>query len=103
QVKDEITLAQIMIYPSLTEAHKQDLINRLKKIKQDILAGESFESQARIYSEDEGSAANGGLYKNINKGQMVKPFEAADLNLQENEISDNVESEFGYHIIQLLK
>lgn len=103
QVKDEITLAQIMIYPSLTEAHKQDLINRLKKIKQDILAGESFESQARIYSEDEGSAANGGLYKNINKGQMVKPFEAAALNLQENEISDPVESEFGYHIIQLLK
>ena len=31
QVKDEVTLAQIMIYPSLTEAHKQELINRLKK------------------------------------------------------------------------
>lgn len=103
QVKDEVTLAQIMIYPTLTETHKQELISRLKKIKQDILAGESFESQARIYSEDEGSAANGGLYKNINKGQMVKPFEAAALNLQENEISDPVESEFGFHIIQLLK
>jgi peptidyl-prolyl cis-trans isomerase SurA len=35
---------------------------------------ESFESQARIYSEDEGSAANGGLIKNIYKGQMVKPL-----------------------------
>jgi peptidyl-prolyl cis-trans isomerase SurA len=103
QVKEEVTLAQIMMYPTLTEAHKQDLINRLKKIKQDILGGETFESQARIYSEDEGSAANGGLYKNINKGQMVKPFEAAALNLQENEISDPIESEFGFHIIQLLK
>ncbi|TZF95274.1 peptidylprolyl isomerase [Chryseobacterium panacisoli] len=103
QVKDEVTLAQIMIYPTLTEAHKQELINRLKKIKQDILGGETFESQARIYSEDEGSAANGGLYKNINKGQMVKPFEAAALNLQENDISDPIESEFGFHIIQLLK
>ncbi|CAI8899326.1 peptidylprolyl isomerase [Chryseobacterium sp. IT-36CA2] len=103
QVKDEVTLAQIMIYPTLTEAHKQELINRLKKIKQDIAGGETFESQARIYSEDEGSAANGGLYKNINKGQMVKPFEAAALNLQENEISDPIESEFGFHIIQLLK
>ncbi|MEI3792037.1 MULTISPECIES: peptidylprolyl isomerase [Chryseobacterium] len=103
EVKDEISLAQIMIYPKLTDAHKEDLIKRLNKIKQDIAAGETFESQARIYSEDEGSAANGGLYKNINKGQMVKPFEAAALNLQENEISDPIESEFGYHIIQLIK
>ncbi|MGG5210198.1 peptidylprolyl isomerase [Chryseobacterium sp. MIQD13] len=103
EVKDEISLAQIMIYPKLTEAHKEDLIKRLNKIKQDIAGGETFESQARIYSEDEGSAANGGLYKNIYKGQMVKPFEAAALNLQENEISDPIESEFGYHIIQLIK
>ncbi len=103
EVKDEVSLAQIVLYPKLTEAHKEDLIKRLKKIKQDIMAGETFESQARIYSEDEGSAANGGLYKNIYKGQMVKPFEAAALNLQENEISDPVESEFGYHIVQLVK
>jgi len=103
EVKDEISLAQIMIYPKLTEAHKEDLIKRLNKIKQDIAGGETFESQARIYSEDEGSAANGGLYKNISKGQMVKPFEAAALNLQENEISEPIESEFGYHIIQLIK
>ncbi|KFF26938.1 peptidylprolyl isomerase [Chryseobacterium vrystaatense] len=103
EVKDEISLAQIMMYPKLTEAHKEDLIKRLKKIKQDIAGGETFESQARIYSEDEGSAANGGLYKNIAKGQMVKPFEAAALNLQENEISDPIESEFGYHIVQLIK
>jgi peptidyl-prolyl cis-trans isomerase SurA len=101
EVKDEVTLAQISIYPKLTEAHKDEIIARLKKIKQDILNGESFDSQARIYSEDPGSAANGGLMKNISKGQMVKPFEAAALNLQEGEISDPVESEFGYHIIQL--
>lgn len=103
EIKDEVSLSQITMYPKLTEAHREELINKLKKIKQDILAGESFESQARIYSEDEGSAANGGLYKNIAKGQMVKPFEAAALNLQEDEISDPIESEFGYHIIQLIK
>lgn len=103
QVKDEVSLGQIVMYPKLTEAHKQELINKLDKIKKDIKGGESFESQARIYSEDEGSAANGGLYKNINKGQMVKPFEAAALNLQEGDISDPIESEFGYHIIQLIK
>ncbi|UPQ75640.1 peptidylprolyl isomerase [Chryseobacterium nepalense] len=103
EIKDEVSLSQIMMYPKLTESHKEDLINRLKKIKKDIEGGESFESQARIYSEDPGSASNGGLMKNISKGQMVKPFEAAALNLQEGEISDPIESEFGYHIIQLVR
>lgn len=103
EIKDEVSLSQIVMNPKLTEAHKEELINKLKKIKKDIEGGETFESQARIYSEDEGSAANGGFYKNINKGQMVKPFEAAALNLQEGEISEPVESEFGYHLIQLVK
>lgn len=103
QIKDEVSLSQIVMNPVLTDAHKEELINKLKKIKKDILAGESFESQARIYSEDPASAPNGGLIKNIFKGQMVKPFEAAALNLQEDEISEPIESEFGYHIIQLLK
>lgn len=103
EVKDEVSLSQIVMYPKLTDAHKDEIIAKLKKIKQDIINGESFESQARIYSEDPGSASNGGLYKNIAKGKMVKPFEAAALNLQEGEISEPVESEFGYHLIQLVK
>lgn len=103
EVKDEVSLAQIIMYPKLTDAHKDEIIARLNKIKQDILGGETFESQARIYSEDPGSASNGGLYKNISKGKMVKPFEAAALNLQEGEMSDPIESDFGYHLIQLVK
>lgn len=103
EVKEEVVLSQIVMYPKLTEAHKDEIINKLKKIKQDILNGESFELQARIYSEDEDSTSNGGLYKNISKGKMVKPFEAAALNLQEGEISDPIETKYGYHIIQLVK
>lgn len=103
EVKDEVSLSHITMYPKLSQAHKDEIIARLNKIKQDIAAGESFESQARIYSEDPGSASNGGLYKNISRGKMVKPFEAAALNLQEGEISEPVESEFGYHLIQLIK
>lgn len=102
-VKDEVVLSKISIFPKLSEAHKKEIIAKLNKIKEDIKNGESFENQARIYSEDEGSAALGGLYKNINVGQMVKPFEAAALNLQEGEISDPVESEYGYHLITLIK
>ncbi len=103
-VKDEVSISQIVMYPKLTEAHKDDIKNRLRKMKQDIQSGkESFEQLARIYSEDTGSASNGGLYTNISKGRMVKPFEAAALNLQEGEISEPVETEYGYHLIQLVK
>lgn len=102
-VKDEVSLSKISMYPKLSESHRKEIIDKLKKIKQDIKNGDSFENLARIYSEDEGSAAVGGLYKNINMGQMVKPFEAAALNLQEGDISDPVESEFGFHLIQLVK
>lgn len=102
-VKDEVSLAHIYMFPKLTEAHKDEIKARLLKIKQDVLNGESFEQMARIYSEDEGSAAAGGLYTNVPRGRMVKPFEAAALNLQDGEISDPVETEYGYHIIQLVK
>lgn len=103
EVKEEVILSQIVMYPKLTEAHKEEIINKLKRIRENILNGESFEFQARIYSEDEGSASNGGLYRNVSRGTMVKPFEAAALNLQEGEISEPVETEYGYHIIQLVK
>ncbi len=103
EVKDEVSLSQITMYPKLTNAHKDDIIAKLNKIKQDILAGETFESQARIYSDDPGSASKGGLYTNISRGKMVKQFEAAALNLQEGEMSEPVESDFGYHLIQLVK
>ncbi len=102
-VNDEVSLSQISIFPKLTDAHKKELTDKLNKIKQDIQNGESFENLARIYSDDPGSASKGGLYTNIAKGKMVKPFEAAALNLQEGEISDPVESDFGYHLIQLIK
>lgn len=103
EVKDEVVLSQIVMFPKLTETHKNEIINKLKNIRQNILNGENFELQARIYSEDENSASNGGLYQNIPRGRMVKPFEAAALNLQEGEISGPIETEFGYHIIQLIK
>ena len=81
--------------------NKKSLINLKNQTR--YLNGETFENKARIYSDDPGSAANGGLYTNIGRGKMVKIFEATALNLQEGEISDPVESEFGFHIIQLVK
>jgi peptidyl-prolyl cis-trans isomerase D len=60
-----------------------------------------FEKLARENSKDSGSAANGGDLGFFGKGMMVKPFEDAVLKLKPGEISDVVESDFGFHIIKL--
>lgn len=60
-----------------------------------------FEKLAREDSKDPGSAAQGGDLGWFGRGMMVKPFEDAVFNLQEGQISDVVESDFGFHIIRL--
>lgn len=72
-----------------------------KEIKEKIDNGENFEELAKKYSEDTGSAANGGALGAFGKGQMVKEFEEVAFSLGEGEISDIVKSQYGYHIIKV--
>jgi peptidyl-prolyl cis-trans isomerase D len=60
-----------------------------------------FADLARKNSQDEGSAPNGGDLDFFGRGAMVKPFDEAAFNLKPGEISNVVESDFGYHVIQL--
>ncbi len=99
----ELEISQIVITPKVDDAEKQRVITRLKEIKQEVLDGASFKTRAVIYTDDRASASSGGFYRINKKTPFVKEFKDVAYSLQEGEISDPFETEFGYHIIFLEK
>ena len=75
---------------------------RLLAIKKRLLGGESFASLARANSDDKGSALKGGSLDWVVPGALVPEFEKAMNNLKINELSDPVQTQFGWHLIQVL-
>ncbi len=102
----ELKVAQIVAKPKVTEEAKQKVIDKLKQFKADVVEnGASFRSKAVLYSDDKNSGRQGGRLGalNRNKQRMVKEFREVAFQLQEGEISDPFETEFGFHIIYLEK
>jgi peptidyl-prolyl cis-trans isomerase SurA len=99
----EVEIGQIVRYAKTTKAQKDELFKRLLDYKKRVENGEKFEELAKLYSEDLGSGKRGGDLGFAKRGQMVPPFEAAALKLKPNQMSDVVESEFGFHLIKLLE
>jgi peptidyl-prolyl cis-trans isomerase SurA len=99
----ELEIAQIVIAPKVSQAEKQVVIDRLKEIKQQVQEGASFTTKAVLYTEDPGSRSSGGFYKINKKTPFVKEFKDVAFSLQEGEISEPFETEFGFHIIYLEK
>lgn len=75
--------------------------SRITKIDNDLKNGASFDSLALEFSEDTGSAKNGGDLGFFERRQMVQPFDEAVFKLKVGEISPIVKTRFGYHIIKL--
>jgi len=98
----QLGFQQIVIYPEITKEDKKMAYEKLAGLRNDIVvSGKSFESIARLYSMDPGSAPMGGKIA-ATKGMMVPQFESTFFKLKPNEISEIIETEFGYHIIKLL-
>lgn len=86
-----------------TDADEAAARAQIADIKNQLAKGASFDELARKYSEDVGSAKQGGDLGWVESGQMVKPFEDALFAMQAGEVSDVVESQFGLHLIKLEK
>lgn len=99
-IGNQIIVSQIIKYPKITEAQKQDVIQKLKDIKQEIQNGADFKVLARKYSEDPSVIQNKGEMSWQKRGNFVPEYEAAIFNMKEGEL-DIVESDFGFHLIQL--
>ena len=89
-------------FPSqATEAQRDSVRAAIQQLRARVVAGESFEALARQFSQDRGSGQQGGDMGYFERGQMVRPFDEAVFALEVGEISDVVETPYGYHIIEL--
>lgn len=102
-VNTKYEIVQIVKRPPVSIDEKLAIKDKLYQIRRRILDGESFATMAVLYSEDPGSATKGGELGFVGKGEFAKEFETAAFNLREGEISEVIETEFGFHIIQLIE
>jgi parvulin-like peptidyl-prolyl isomerase len=89
----------------LTQEKPASEIPEIRKKMEGLLvrakAGEDFAALAKEFTEDPGSKENGGLYESFPRGAMVKPFEDAAFTVPVGQISDIVETEYGFHILKI--
>ena len=102
-VPTKLELSQIVISPVLSEEKQQSIKDKLNNFRKRIYNGEDFKVLATLYSDDIVSANNGGELGFMKRGELVPEFERAAFKLKKDEISEVVESKFGFHIIQMIE
>ena len=103
-VDDQYEIMQIVKRPPVSIDEKLAVKDQLYQIRKRILDGESsFSTMAILYSEDPGSATKGGELGFTGRGEFAPEFEMVAFNLRDGEISEVVETQFGFHIIQLIE
>lgn len=103
-LNSEVEVSELMIKPQVNEEEREKAYQRILEIqKQFNSESADFAALAKKYSQDPGSAKRGGDLGFAKRGTFVPEFEATAYDLEVGMISDIVETEFGFHIIQLLE
>jgi len=109
QTPERVRAAHILISTQDAVTHepmppdkKKDKLKLANELKARTEKGEDFAALVKQYSDDPGSKNKGGEYT-FPRGQMVPEFEAAAFSMKTNQVSDPVETQFGYHVIKLLE
>ncbi len=97
----QVELEQIVAYPKLSEDAVYEVRQKLLDLRKRITEGESFETLAILYSAD-GSASNGGEIGYMGMAELDPEYAKAAFSLKKGQVSKIVESQFGYHLIQLI-
>ncbi len=96
-------LSEIVIEPAISEEERDRVRTELAGLRERVLKGEKFSMLATLYSQDPGSAKKGGELGFFSRGEMVGEFESAAFALKPGEVSPIIETQFGFHIIQLIE
>ncbi|MCH2081986.1 MAG: peptidylprolyl isomerase [Saprospiraceae bacterium] len=99
----EVEVGEIVYKPKVNAIERKKAVDKLEGIRKRILeGGEDFAELAQTFSDDASARAGGDLGW-AKRGKFVPEFEAAAYRLEENEVSDVIETDFGFHILQLLE
>ena len=99
----EAKIRHLLITPQPSNLIKKECIALLKKIKGRVEGGEDFEKLAKEFSMDPGSKNKGGRLGWVKRGSLLKNFEETTFTIKTNTISNPIETEVGYHILEVFE
>ena len=99
----EAKMRHLLLIPEASDSTKKETVSLLKKIKERINEGEDFERLASSFSMDPGSKKKGGDLGWVKRGSLLKNFEEVAFTIKTNTISEPIETEVGYHILEVFE
>jgi len=103
KVDETVDISHILIQVTPSDESYQEAYDKITRIKTMLAEGQDFTALAKQYSEDPSVASNNGDLGWVSRGDLVKEFEEAAFALEDGEISDIVQTQFGFHLIQLVE
>jgi peptidyl-prolyl cis-trans isomerase SurA len=99
----EVEIAEIVVFPKLNKVEKESFHDKTEVLRLRIKNGEDFSTLAKLYSQDPGSAREGGDLGFMDRTSLVKEFAATAFKLKSGELSQVIETEFGFHVLQVIE